>query len=153
MTNPSTHTCHSLKLSLNFMYDPWRSSQHGFFGCLTCLSAVRAGSTLRGRRNCCKTAHQGRVLVIARCLCCDHGSPLAYARQCRERSRAPTDHPTGHVEATRQGARVQRGFSGAFPSIPSVSRSTATPPSSGTFLESHSYRSLGCQMVSPLSRG
>ena len=81
------------------------------------------------------------------------GSPLAYARYRREGSRAPSAHPAGHGEATGQGARVGRGFSGAFSSIPSVSRPTAAPASSATNLGGHSYRSTGFPMSYSPSRG
>ena len=78
---------------------------------------------------------------------------MAYARYRREGSRSPGDHPAGHGEATRQGARVGRGFSGAFSSIPSVSRPTAAPASSAAYLGGHSYKSTGFQMTYSPSRG
>ena len=81
------------------------------------------------------------------------GSPLAYARYRREGCRSPGDHPAGHGEATGQGARVGRGFSGAFSSIPSVSPPTAAPASSAAYLGGHSYRSTGFPMSYSPSRG
>ena len=77
---------------------------------------------------------------------------MAYARYRREGCRAPGDHPAGHGEATRQGARVGRGFSGAFSSMPSASRPPAAPASSAAFLQGHSYRSTGFQMSYSPSR-
>ena len=81
------------------------------------------------------------------------GSPLAYACGSRERPAAPSDHPTGHGEATTQGARVERGFSGAFCRSTSVSPPTAAPASSATNLGGYSYRSMGFQMTYSSSRG
>ena len=78
---------------------------------------------------------------------------MAYARYRREGSKAPGDHPAGHGEATRQGARVGRGFSGAFPALVSVSRPPAAPASSATNLGGYSYRSTGFQMTYSPSRG
>ena len=77
---------------------------------------------------------------------------MAYARYRQEGSRAPGDHPAGHGEATRRGARAGRGFSGAFSSTPSVSRPPAAPASSAAFLQGHSYRSTGFQMSYSPSR-
>ena len=81
------------------------------------------------------------------------GSPSACARGSRERPAAPGDHPTGHGEATRQGARVGRGSSGAFCRSTSVSPPTAAPASAAAYLGGYSYRSTGFQMTYSPSRG